>query len=186
MRLAVLAVIAVATLVAVFLPVARDEGPAPRITGEIQHFTLKRNPSAVPDLEVRDWAGQDVRLGAFRGRVVLLNFWATWCVPCIHEIPSLDRVAARLKGPRFALIALNEDRRGAAVAAPFLARFKLRNLALYTDPGGRVQRALGVTGLPTTILINARGREVGRLAGSADWSSPEAMALVTYYIDRAR
>ncbi len=186
LRVATLAVIAAATFAAVLFPAVRNDGPVPRITGEIQYFKLKRNPAAVPDLAIEDGAGQTVRLGSFRGRVVVLNFWATWCAPCVHEMPSLDVLAARLKGPRFRLVALNEDRGGARVAAPFLARLKLNNIALYTDPDGAVQRALGVAGLPTTVVIDARGREVGRIIAPADWSAPEAVALVRAFIDRAR
>jgi thiol-disulfide isomerase/thioredoxin len=101
-------------------------------------------------------------------------------------MPALDRLAARFRGRPFALVALNEDREGQAVAAPFLAGLKLANIALYTDPQGRVQRALKVRSLPTTVVFDAAGREVGRLALPADWSAPEAVALIEHFVNRAR
>lgn len=187
-RVVVLACIAAVTALAVVLPPdTRPTGPdrvapAPRITGEIQHFTLKQNPRAVPDVAFRDAGGNEVTFGDFHGKVVVLNFWATWCAPCVHEMPSLDRLAARLADRPMALVALNEDRGGADVAAPFLEKLNLENMALYLDPQGAVQRAFEVVSLPTTIVIDARGREVGRLVGPADWSSPEAVALIETFL----
>ena len=187
LRVATLAVIAAATFAAPSCsrPSAND-GPVPRITGEIQYFKLKRNPAAVPDLAIEDGAGQTVRLGRSG------DGW--WCStsgpPGARPASTRCRPSTRWRrgsrGPRFRLVALNEDRGGAKVAAPFLARLKLNNIALYTDPDGAVQRALGVAGLPTTVVIDARGREVGRMIAPADWSAPEAVALIRAFIDRAR
>jgi len=175
-----LIVAAIALAVARPPPVVTDA--APRITGEIQYFKLERNPRSVTAPAFYDAAGREVSLASFAGKVVVLNFWATWCYPCIREMPSLDRLAARFRGRPLALVALNLDREGAAKAAPFLAEHRLSNLALYTDPLGRVQRALDVTILPTTIIFDAAGREVGRLAMPAEWDSPEARALVEYFV----
>ncbi len=178
-----LAVVAAATVLAVLLPPAPGpDAPVPRITGEIQHFKLEQNPRPAPATTFRDAAGREISLRDFRGRVVVLNFWATWCAPCIHEMPSLDRLAARFADRPFALVALNEDREGAEVAAPFIEKLGLRHTALYTDPGGAVQRAFEVRSLPTTIVFDAHGREVGRLVGPADWASPEALNLVEFYL----
>lgn len=185
-RSLVLALIIAATVLAILWPPRGRVSVAPQIMGEIQHFSLERNPRihAVPAF--LDGQGRETTLAAFRGKVVVLNFWATWCIPCIREMPALDRLAARLKDRRFALVALNEDREGVAKAAPFLVALKLKNIALYADPMGRVQRALKVSGLPTTIVFDAAGREVGRLALPADWSSPEAIALIEHFINQAR
>ncbi len=183
-RWLVLALIATVTALAITYTPPVKRASVPRITGEIQHFTLARNPRGLADFAFIDGTGRRVTLKDLRGKVVVLNFWATWCAPCIREMPSLDRLAARLKGPGFALIALNEDREGAAKAVPFMARLGLKNLPLYVDDRGAVQRALGVGSLPTTILIDGRGREVGRLVGPAEWDSPEAVALARFYIAR--
>lgn len=185
-RVAVLALIVLATAFAIVWTPRERTNAVPRITGEIQHFSLERNPR-VPDVPAfLDARGRETTLAAFRGKVVVLNFWATWCAPCIHEMPSLDRLAERFRGRPFALVALNEDREGAAKAGPFLAGLKLRNVALYTDPQSRVQWAFKVGSLPTTIVFDAAGREVGRLARPADWSSPEAIALIEHFIAKAR
>ena len=185
-RVVTLAALVAAVLVAVTSPPpARDPAPL-RIMGEIQHFSLERNPRTVKLPRFLDAGGRETSLDALRGKVVVLNFWATWCAPCVHELPSLDRLAAHFKGRPLALVALNEDRGGAAVAAPFLARLGLPNLALYIDPKGAVQRALGVASLPTTIIFDARGRLVGRLAMPADWAAPEALALVEHFVSQVR
>jgi thiol-disulfide isomerase/thioredoxin len=183
-RWLVLALIVAVTALAITYTPPVKRASVPPITGEIQHFTLARNPRGLADFAFIDGAGRRVTLKDLRGKVVVLNFWATWCAPCIREMPSLDRLAARLKGPGFALVALNEDREGAAKVAPFLARLGLKNLPLYVDARGAVQRALGVGSLPTTILIDGRGQEVGRLVGPAEWDSPEAVALVRFFIAR--
>lgn len=176
------ALIVAATALAIAWPPPVRTDAAPRITGEIQYFKLERNPRAATVPAFHDAAGREVTLAAFAGRVVVMNFWATWCYPCLKEMPSLDRLAARFRGRPLALVALNLDREGAAKAAPFLAEHRLSNLALYTDPMGRVQRALGVTVLPTTVIFDAAGREVGRLEAPAEWDAPEARALVDYFV----
>lgn len=185
-RVFVLALLAAATALAVIWSPAERTGPAPRITGEIQHFSLERNPRVPAVPAFLDASGRETTLAAFRGKVVVLNFWATWCAPCVHELPSLDRLAARFAGRPFALVALNEDREGATKAGPFLAGLRLGNLALYTDPMSRVQWSLKVRGLPTTIVFDAAGREVGRLERPADWASPEAIALIEHFVKKAR
>ncbi len=181
-RLAVLVALVVITAVAV-VTAPGAKAPAPRITGEIQHFSLLRNPRAAADFTFVDTNGRRRGLADYRGRVVLVNFWATWCAPCAREMPSLDRLAARLEGRPFALVALNLDRGGAVEAAPFLARLGLGHIALFLDPGGRAQRALNVRALPSSILFDAKGREVGRLGGPAEWDAPEAVALIRHFID---
>lgn len=184
LRIAVAAIIVAATAYAVFAP-PREIAPSPRITGEIQHFVMAGNPRAPAPFTFVDGSGRRLGLADFRGRVVVLNFWATWCAPCIKEMPSLDALAAAMKGRPFKLIALNEDRQGEIVARPFLEKLGLANLPLYLDPGGEVQRALDVRALPTTIVFDPRGREVGRLVGPADWASPEARELVLHFMERA-
>ena len=180
-RLAVLVALVVITAVAV-VTAPGPKPPAPRITGEIQHFSLLRNPRAPADFTFVDAKGRSQSLAAFRGRVVLVNFWATWCAPCVKEMPALDRLAGRLKGRPFALVALNVDREGAARATPFLSRLGLQNIAMYLDPRGRAQRALKVRALPSSILFDAKGREVGRLTGPAEWDAPEAVALIEHFL----
>jgi thiol-disulfide isomerase/thioredoxin len=132
----------------------------------------------VPDGRFVDADGQTVDLADFRGKVVLLNFWATWCGPCKREMPDLDRLQAKLGGERFQVVALSSDRQGPAVVGPFYDELGVGHLTVFNDRRGAVQRAFGVFGLPTTVLIDPQGRELGRLVGPADWGSPEAQALV--------
>jgi thiol-disulfide isomerase/thioredoxin len=183
LRWVVMGVIAAATLAAIAVVPAPNSGPpAPRIIGAIQYFSLLRNPRPVPEAAFTDAKGARLDLSAFRGKVVLVNFWATWCLPCRREMPSLDRLEKRLGGARFAVVALSGDRTGNAVVKPFFDEIRLKNLAIYLDRGGDAQRAFGVVQLPTSILIDRQGREVGRLAGPAEWDSSEAVALIRHFM----
>ncbi len=171
---------AIPILIAVFGTV--DEGPPRR--GGMEQFTLIERPRPVPDTPFRDGSGRKITLNAFAGKVALVNFWATWCAPCLREMPSLDRLAARRAGDDFAVVAISVDRDGAEKARPFLEKLGLENLALYLDPGMELARALGVKGLPTTMLVDRRGRVVGRLDGVAEWDTPEVEALLDYYLEK--
>ncbi|MFQ5985052.1 MAG: TlpA family protein disulfide reductase, partial [Alphaproteobacteria bacterium] len=160
-------------------PVAPDTlvGPtAPEIPGFA--FTPLATPSPAP--EVRFWEGgwSPLGLADFRGKVVLLNFWATWCPPCRREMPTLDRLQAELGGPDFEVVALSVDRGGGPQVEAFFEQLNLTNLKLYVDPTMRSVQAFRVVGLPTTVLLDRRGYELGRVVGPAEWDSPAAIALV--------
>jgi thiol-disulfide isomerase/thioredoxin len=133
------------------------------------------------DVRFTDAEGALVTLEDKRGTVVLINFWATWCPPCVREMPSLERLQTELGGAGFEVLAISEDRE-AKVIGPFYEHFGLRQLGGYHDPYGRLSRQLKVTGLPTTILIDHRGFEVGRVVGAAEWDSRESVALIRYYL----
>lgn len=126
--------------------------------------------------------GKSYTLERFRGKVVLVNFWATWCGPCVREMPSLKRLNARLGGEKFAVLALSQDRDGWAKMAPFLEKHDLGGLPAFHDPKARVARTAGVRALPTSVLYGTDGRELGRLTGHAEWDSGEALALIRHYI----
>jgi len=114
----------------------------------------------------------------FRGKIVILNLWATWCAPCVKEMPSLESLAARLPPDRFAVVAVSQDKGGAAIAKPFLDRIGVRRLPLYVDPTGRVARDLGARGFPTTILIAQNGTVLAKLEGPAEWDSDEMIVYL--------
>ena len=135
-------------------------------------------PGAPVALDFVDGAGAPRSLAEFRGRVVLVNLWATWCAPCIEEMPALDRIAARLGGPDFAVVAIAVDRQGEAVVRPFFAKLGLGRLDLYLDPGNGVVRALGAPGLPVSVVLDREGRELGRVLGAAAWDGPDFEALL--------
>ena len=173
------ALIAVA-IVAIFLRPASKRDAGPTLSGPMGEFKPTGRPA--PDIAFTAGDGSALALKDFAGKVVLLNLWATWCAPCVREMPTLDRLQAELGGPRFEVIALSSDRAGAPVVEPFYREHGLRHLRVYLDPSGEATRALGVRGLPTTLLIDAQGREIGRLEGTAEWDSGAAKALVRHHL----
>ncbi len=161
-------------------------GEQPPLKGLLRdNFTLLDPPAPAPQTSFQDAAGQAVRVADFAGRVVLLNFWATWCPPCVRELPAMDRLQAQLGAEGLSVVAVSWDRGGLGVVAPFLDRLGIEHLETYLDPKGSTGKDFGVRGLPTTLLIDAEGRIAGGLEGSMEWDSPEARALIRHYLDNA-
>jgi thiol-disulfide isomerase/thioredoxin len=133
---------------------------------------------AVPALSFEDATGAAVSLADFRGRAVLLNIWATWCGPCRKEMPALDRLQTSLGGADFVVVALSIDRGGLGAVQPFFDEIGIAELAVYLDESAAAMSALGITGVPTTLLIGRDGGEIRRWAGPAEWDSPEMEALI--------
>ena len=150
--------------------------------GEVTAFVFKKEPEALADVAFVDGQGKPRTLADWKGRVVLLNLWATWCAPCRKEMPGLSRLQKELGSDKFEVVALAVDRAGAEAAAKFLASIDAKDLALYVDATERSGTALRAVGMPTTILIDAGGREIGRLTGPAEWDSPEAKRLIGAYL----
>lgn len=140
-------------------------------------------PRAVPDLAFEDGAGRKRSLSQFRDKVVLLNLWATWCVPCREEMPALDRLQEKLGGPGFEVLALSIDAGGARAVKGFYEEVGVRSLAIYVDPGMRAMGSLAAVGIPTTLLLDRQGREIGRRTGPAPWDGPEAVRVITRYME---
>ena len=136
------------------------------------------DPTPVPATTFTDPEGGTHSLADWRGKVVLLNFWATWCAPCREEMPSLDRLQQELGSDTFEVVALAVDRAGPETAQKFLNEIGVTALKLYSDTTTRSGSALRAVGMPTTILIDAEGREIGRLPGPYEWDAPEAKALI--------
>lgn len=147
-------------------------------TGSLAAFVRKNPPVELPDITFSDADGKPLTLSSFKGRTILLNLWATWCGPCREEMPSLDRLQAALGSDKFEVVALSLDRAGAEAAKKFLDEVKAKNLKLYIDPTAKQGLALQLIGMPTTILIDKNGREIGRLAGGAEWDSAEAKKVI--------
>jgi thiol-disulfide isomerase/thioredoxin len=143
--------------------------------GELGNFQATRPARPLPEVEFFDARDTLLTFAEYRGRGVVLNFWATWCAPCVKEMPALERARAKLAGAGIDVVTLSEDRGGAKVIRPFFEKLDLRDLPVLVDRRGEVLRALNVTGLPTTVLIDARGREVGRVVGIAEWDAPEVL-----------
>ncbi len=129
--------------------------------------------------------GSLLDLGRFRGKLVLLNFWATWCPPCIDELPALDRLQALLGNDLFALVALSIDEGDIDIPVSFVRRLGLRSLSVYQDFTGRAKNAFPLYGLPITYLIDQRGLVIGYIVGAAKWDSPEAMKFLKHYFVQA-
>lgn len=150
----------------------------PLATGTMTTFVFKPQPEPLPDIRFVNGSGAEVALASLKGRVVLLNVWATWCGPCREEMPELDRLQATLGSDKFEVVALAVDKGGIEAARKFLADIKAEKLGVYADPTAKQGLALKVIGMPTSILIDKEGREIGRLIGPANWDSPEAKKLI--------
>ncbi|MDO9383953.1 MAG: TlpA disulfide reductase family protein [Hyphomicrobiaceae bacterium] len=146
---------------------------------EMAAFVKTSSPAALPAFTFQDKDGKALTIADFKGKTVLLNLWATWCAPCRHEMPALDRLQAALGSDKFEVVALSLDKDGVDKARKFLGEIKVSHLNFYIDPTGREGFNLKPVGLPTTLLIDANGREIGRLAGPAEWDSEAAKALIS-------
>jgi thiol-disulfide isomerase/thioredoxin len=165
-------------------PDATSQAPARLLArGAMANFSFLAPPTPAPAVPFRRENGDDVRLADFAGKVVLVNFWATWCGPCRREMPALDRLQAMLGGNDFQVLAISLDRKGAPVARKFMDEVAARHLPLFVDPKSRLSRAMGALGLPTSMLLDRAGRVVGRLVGPAEWDSQEAQTLIRHLID---
>lgn len=143
-----------------------------------RQFALHDTPVPGPDISFADEAGASHSLADFRGKVVLLNIWATWCVPCRVEMPTLDRLQATLGGPDFEVVALSIDRGGAEVVRKFFDEIGIQHLAVSIDTSTGAAFELGVVGLPATLLIDRDGMEIGRVIGPAEWDSEEIVSTL--------
>lgn len=156
-----------------------SNGPAHALsTGAMTTFVFKTQPEPLPDIQFVNGSGAPITLSSLKGKVVLLNVWATWCAPCREEMPGLAKLQAELGSDKFEVVALAVDKSGIEGARKFLTDIKAEKLGVYADPTAKEGVALKVIGMPTTILINAEGREIGRLIGPAHWDSAEAKRLI--------
>ncbi|MDE2017998.1 MAG: TlpA family protein disulfide reductase, partial [Hyphomicrobiales bacterium] len=164
------------------LSAARTKALAPLAKGQVAAFDVAAAPAKAPDLTFKDAGGGDVKLSSFAGRTVLLNLWATWCVPCRKELPALDALQKAAGSKSFEVVALNLDTTRLERIKPFLASIKIESLAYYADPTAdalQSMKAVGsLPGLPTTFLIGPDGCVEGQLSGPAEWASPDARALI--------
>jgi thiol-disulfide isomerase/thioredoxin len=154
----------------------------PLAHGEVAALAVARTPQPAPTLSFAAADGAKRTLADYKGRAVLLNLWATWCVPCRAEMPALDRLQAEVGGPGFEVVAVNVDTARLERPNKFLDEIGVSHLARYADPSGDAFETLRLAGkalgLPTSLLIDAQGCEIGAVAGPANWSSPEALAAI--------
>ncbi|MDQ6924081.1 MAG: TlpA family protein disulfide reductase [Pseudomonadota bacterium] len=142
-------------------------------------------PREIANVEFEDGQGRKRTLADFRGKVVLLNLWATWCGPCRKEMPTLDRLQQQLGSTDFEVVALSIDRGGQAVVKSFFDEIDIRALAIYVDTTAEAGTRLGMIGVPTTLLLDRTGREIARLTGPAEWDSPEVINTIKHYLPSA-
>lgn len=147
-------------------------------------FSLLETPREIKNFTFSDAAGQSFDLEQFRGGYLFVNVWATWCEPCREEMPALDQLARELSGQNIQVLPISIDVTGAGTVERFYKRYELRDLPVYVDPAQNVMRSLNVFGIPTTVLIDPQGREIGRMAGPAQWDRPQSIADLKQIIDR--
>jgi len=156
---------------------------APLAHGEVAALAMASTPFHVPPLAFKDAAGHGRTLADFRGRTVLLNLWATWCVPCRREMPALDALQAKLGGPKFQVVAVNIDTRDPEKPLAFLKQIGVTHLSYFTDESAEVFEDLKTAGkafgMPTTLIVDPKGCEIGDMAGPAEWSSDDGIKLVS-------
>ena len=145
-------------------------------------FAFPGAPVPVPDLFFADSSGHKLSLSDFRGRAVVLNIWATWCVPCRKEMPSLDRLQAKFNPSKLIVLTVSIDLKGVPVVGAFYHELGLHSLGVYVDATGDAAGKLGMPGVPGTLLIDAEGREVGRKLGPAAWDSPEVATVLRLHL----
>lgn len=144
----------------------------------VKSFKPVRPPRPLPEsLFVEDRDGAPIELASYRGKVVLLNLWATWCPPCVRELPALDRLQARLGGDDFDVLTVSLDRAGAVQAVPFFKRLEIAHLPLYADPHKRLATIFPVDVLPASFIIDRQGRVTHFLRSIVDWDDPDAAEM---------
>jgi len=156
---------------------AVEDGAVTAERPRLGEFIPGSPPVPAPPISLVDLAGNTVSLSEFAGRLVLVNLWATWCEPCLREMPSLERMQSRL-GDKITVLAISEDRGGSKTVEPFINKLGLKSFKIYLDPKSEAGRAFKVSGLPTSFLIDRVGRVLGRVEGAAEWDSPKLLEVL--------
>lgn len=154
-----------------------------RAPSQLRAFEWLADPLKLPNVSLQDAEGKETTADALLGLPLVLNLWATWCAPCIEELPSLRRLADQAHGA-FRVVLINQDRGGMAVARAFLRRHGIEGLGSYADPRGRLYRLLSVRGLPTTFIVQADGVLIGRYEGGAQWDAQEVRFFINHLVRR--
>jgi thiol-disulfide isomerase/thioredoxin len=162
---------------------------APLVKGEVAAVAVADTPKRLPELTFQNAAGQSQTLANWRGRTVLLNLWATWCVPCRKEMPALDALQGKLGSPRFEVVAVNIDTRDPEKPKTWLKEVGVEKLSYYADPTAKLFQDLKEVGkafgMPTTLLVDPTGCEIAALAGPAEWASEDALKLISAALGQA-
>ncbi|MBT5265875.1 MAG: TlpA family protein disulfide reductase [Rhodospirillaceae bacterium] len=158
---------------------------SPPLAGSLSDFIVLDEAPPTPDTPFISADGGSIKLHDFAGKPLLVNFWATWCPPCIRELPGLEALSLQGERDGFEVLIISLDKGGPSVFKPFLSdRLGLEHLKSASDPRGKLARALGVRGLPATFILDSQSKLVGLKIGPAEWDSPEALALLKYYVKK--
>jgi len=160
---------------------AAESGSAQPATGTL---AVHAAPEPIADIAFDDSDGKARHLSEWRGRVVLLNLWATWCAPCKQEMPALDRLQAKLGGDKFTVLAVSTDRSGQKQPAAFYASANIGHLALYNDSTSEANIKIKAEGLPVSVVLDKQGNEVARILGAAKWDGDDMIAQLSGFIKR--
>jgi thiol-disulfide isomerase/thioredoxin len=174
----ILAVLCAGLALAVLYVILRAPVHAPKPPDSLPFLVLATSPKAVPSVAFSDAAGRRHALSEFRGRTVLLNLWAPWCVPCVRELPALTGLSRSIPATKLTVIAVDVGRGGADDARTFLAEHGASALTVYVDSDIALVRAFGAYGLPLTVVIDPRGREIARSVGPGQWDASDAVAYM--------
>lgn len=169
-------------MVAALVLVASTLGSTALLAAESDKMTLGEfiaaaSPQPAPQIPMTDMTGNAVALGDFKGKFLIVNLWATWCQPCLKEMPSLEALQAKF-GPALTVLAISEDRGGADAVKPFVEKLGLDKVQIYLDPKSAATKAIGGRGLPTSIVVDADGMVLGKVEGAANWVSDEMLSAL--------
>lgn len=146
--------------------------------GDMRKLTFHAEPKPAAEVDFETFEGTPISLSAYRGDWVVLNFWATWCAPCRHEMPMLSNLAARFEGQNVRVVTVATGRNAPQAMTRFFEEIGVDNLPLHRDPGQKLARQMAVLGLPITVILDPEGREVARLRGDAEWDSDSAITIL--------
>ncbi len=174
----IIAVLCAGLALAVLYVILSAPVHAPKPPDSLPRLVLAKSPQSVPLVAFSDGAGRRHALSEFKGRVVLLNLWAPWCAPCVRELPALAMLSRSLPAEKLRVIAVDVGRGGPEDARRFLSEHHASALAVYVDSDIALVRAFGAYGLPLSVIIDAKGREIARSIGPGEWDAPDAVAYM--------
>lgn len=151
--------------------------------GDMSKLTVHSEPITASDVSFETFDGSELHLSDYKGKITLVNFWATWCAPCREEMPSLSALQDELGGDDFEVVTIATGRNAPAAMERFMSDIGATNLPLHADRKQQLARSMGILGLPITVLLDRDGNEIARLQGDADWSSDSAKAIITALIE---
>ncbi|WP_353340379.1 TlpA disulfide reductase family protein [Pelagimonas sp. KU-00592-HH] len=154
--------------------------------GDMRKLIVHKEPRPVSSKAFEDANGNAMTLADYQGKIVLLNFWATWCAPCRHEMPMLSELQSELGGDDFEVVTLSTGRGPLPAIKKFFDSINVDNLPMHRDPKANLAREMAVHGLPVTVLLNRDGQEIGRLIGDAEWNSDNAKAILARVIETSK